>query len=778
MLRGVIVAGIAAVLCASASAQEKNSAGMELRDIHPGSFRMGADTQELSKAITDGIGVMSARQSHGDFDEVPAHEVTLTKAFRIASTQVTVEQYRKFDASYKANPAHPGYVTGISWEKAVAYCAWLSKKEGKPYRLPTEAEWEYVARAGSKTIYSTGDTPLKVDQPNPWGVTNMEVGRPEWTLDWYAPYTAGAETNPLGPEHGLMRVLRGGGLDSKEAKNSTAEGPPSTSMFFERPANRASLAPAFESTHGNVTFRVVQAPTPEGTHSPDFYYFFQTAVKQTTTPSTAAPDATKPYYHTRLLFPDIGAAVGAKEKDPNTRSMINEGWRLGLARGLGINWHNSAIQQLPNGDFLASFYNNQKLEDDPDQTLITMRRRAGSDVWDMPEPWPDFADAANAAPVIWNDPAGAGLSHGRVWFFWGTPRLIGNTPFYYTTTLDNGVHWTPVQIPHFSAPIGRYVSQPINSVVRAKDGTIFIPTDSTGKQPDGNSSVSAVWATKDDGKTWYDTGGRTGGRHSTIVLRNDGALMAFGGKNSAIDGRMPLAISTDGGKTYSKSASAFDVLGSGERPSVIRLLDGKLFFVEDQNPTGKPKNHTDGGQVALSSDDGKTWHIKKLPKDIITVGYTTATQSKDGLIHVVTTKNDPNNFEIEMNEAWIMSDDAAASPAPTTTSPITKHSEKYPDGKSYATWGEAKAGDGRVLLEGPEIFLYPNGKTMWSVAFHLGQPTGEETYYREDGTKVWQKTYAGNGSWTWLNFNATGKETAESRWKGKTLLDTKFMDGQ
>jgi formylglycine-generating enzyme required for sulfatase activity len=752
----------------------RNSIGIDLRTVPAGSFTMGADVAELPKAVTDGIGVMSARQSHGDFDEVPAHKVTLTQSIKIAATQVTTRQYQQFDPAYKPNPAHPDYVTGVTWQRAVEFCQWLSKKEGRPYRLPTEAEWEYAARAGSHKIYSMGDTPLKPGEANPWGIADMEVGRPEWTLDWYAPYSAAAQTDPVGPEHGLMKVLRGGGLDSKEAKNSTSEGPPSTSMFFARPANRASLAPLFTSPSGNVTFRVVQAPMPASQHSPDFFYFFQTAVLQASKPPTASPDPTRPYYHTRPLLPDIGADLDSHGHNPNARTMIDDGWRLGLPRGLGINYHNSAIQQLPNGDFLAAFYNNQKLEDDPDQTIITMRRRAGSEVWDMPEPFPDFADAANAAPVIWNDPAATNLAHGKVWLFWGTPRLIGNLPFYYTTTLDNGVHWTPVEIPHFTAPIGRYVSQPINSVVRAKDGTIYIPTDSTGKQPDGNSSVSAIWATHNNGQTWYDTGGRTGGRHSTIVIRNDGAIMAFGGKNSAIDGRMPLAISTDGGKTYTKSASAFDVLGSGERPSIIRLADGKLFFVEDHNPTGQPKKHTDGAQVALSADEGKTWHIKRLPANIITVGYTTATQSRDGLIHIVTTKNDPNNVEIELNEAWVMSDSTEPSPRPDTANEIVKHTEKYPDGKIYAIWSEAHASDGRTVLEGSESFFYNDGKPMWTHSFHLGEPVGDDIYYRPDGSKVWHKTYAADGTWTWLNFDTTGKQAAESHWRNKTLLTVSY----
>jgi len=111
------------------------------------------------------------------------------------------------------------------------------------------------------------------------------------------------------------------------------------------------------------------------------------------------------------------------------------------------------------------------------------------------------------------------------WLF-DEPRLIGAWPFAFTKSTDNGANWGAVQFPQFHSPIGRYISQPINSVVRTKDGTILIPTDSSGTDADGNGSISAVWGSHDGGRIWYDTGGRTAGRHTTIVMSKSGQFWA------------------------------------------------------------------------------------------------------------------------------------------------------------------------------------------------------------------------------------------------------------
>ena len=756
MLAAFRVITLCAVVSAARLPFAQSAPPIPTTRIPAGSYVMGADDATLSPAIVNGFGVMSARPAHGDFDEVPRHRVTISHPFAIATHLVTAKEFLAFDPAYKPVPAYPDYAAGISYNQAVAFCAWLSLKTGKSYRLPTEAEWEYVERAGSTTPFFTGDTPPRPGQPNAWGVV-MGEGAPEWVADWYGPYPSVAQTDPTGPAHGYFRVVRGGGLDFRKSK--PGESYPATAPYFMRSANRAGMAPDYASQSGNIGFRVVQAPSLAPHPSPAERFFFFTDVKQTPVQLTAGPDPEKPFYHVHELFPNL-----------NGKSMPDIGWRAGLAPGLGINYHNSAVQVLANGDVVAAYYNTPNKEDDPDQTVMVMRRRAGAEDWDMPEPWPDFADAACAAPVFWND-------HGHLWLFFGFPRLIGAPPFAFTTSTDNGATWAPVEFPRFAAPIGRYVSQPINSIVRAKDGTIYIPTDSTGRDADGNGSISAVWATRDNGKSWYDTSGRTAGRHTTIVIANNGDLLGFGGKNSNIDGRMPLATSSDGGKTWIKSRTPFDPLASGERPSVIRLASGRLFFVADYNPHNQKHLHKDGAYIALSSDDGRTWKQKRLPADILTVGYVTATQGPDGIIHIVTSKNTVN-YEIELNEAWALSDSETASAAPFSSGAVTKHVEKWPNGKLRAEWGVARASDGRILLEGPQTFYFESGAKQWTADFHLGRQTGRELFYRDNGSIQWQKDFSADDAWTWRLFNAAGKQTAVSHWRGKTLVDASFAEAQ
>jgi formylglycine-generating enzyme required for sulfatase activity len=742
-MRGILafgICGLAALLWAAG--ESSNSIGIVMLRIEPGSFEMGVDSVRLDAWLIQGIsGSSYDRQSaKGDYDEVPVHKVAITKPFWIGATEVTADEFRQFRPEYKGDPHYAPYANGVSWDDAVAFCQWLSKKEGKPYRLPTEAEWEYAARAGTRTPFASGGKPPIPGVPNSWGVKNMHTGVAEWVWDWHGTYRAGAQQDPVGPAHGFARVVRGGGLDDRGAKTGDGKHLPAEQPYYTRSANRASMAPGFASAQGNIGFRVVQAEMPPTPPSPYEAPFFQTAVKQKAVEITRGPDPAKPYYHTRRMFPKLG-----------DRDMREVGWRIGLTPALGDAYHNSAVAALENGDLIAAYYNTDKYEDDPNQTVLVMRLRYGAEDWDMPEPWPDFADAADAAPVFWNE-------RGKLWMFFGSARMLGAPPFWFMTSGDNGATWSTVRMPVMTGKVGDYTPQPINSIVRTKDGAIYLPVD-------GKSSTSALMASKDDGKTWYDTGGRTAGRHTTLFVAKDGALVGYGGKNTNIEGFMPKSVSRDGGKIWVNSKTPFPPLNSGQRPSILRLASGRLFFVADKYAS-KPPPRRPGAYVAWSDDDGETWKTRDLPS-ISTVGYVTATQAGNGLIEIVTSKTGPE-LQIEMNEAWLVSG-----------GPEIASDTLVRDVKTYrengVEWSAGVSpGDGRYRLNGRQTFSYANGAKQWDAMFAAGRRTGTETFWAADGGKRWEKSYANDGTWSWRVFDDHGQVAAESTWNGKDLVEARI----
>ena len=131
--------GTAALNSAQAAETSVNSVGMKFVRIQPGSFLMGQD-------------------KGGDWDERPVHKVDITQSFGISATEVTNAQYEQFDPEHRVLRGKLGFserddeaVVFVSWHEAAEFCDWLSKKEDKPYRLPTEAEWEYACRADTET---------------------------------------------------------------------------------------------------------------------------------------------------------------------------------------------------------------------------------------------------------------------------------------------------------------------------------------------------------------------------------------------------------------------------------------------------------------------------------------------------------------------------------------------------------------------------------------------------------------------------------------------------
>src|SRR5512147_724040 len=176
-------------------------------------------------------------------DEGTQHRVTIDRRFAIGRYAVTFDEYDHFCAvTGRRKPKDKGWGRGrrpvihISWRDAVAYCAWLANETGHHYRLPSEAEWEYAARAGTTTRYAFGDaiTPRDANYsesklsktteagsypPNAWGLYDMHGNVWEWVEDvWHdsykgAPNDGSAWTDGEGQNSSSLRVLRGGSWD-------------------------------------------------------------------------------------------------------------------------------------------------------------------------------------------------------------------------------------------------------------------------------------------------------------------------------------------------------------------------------------------------------------------------------------------------------------------------------------------------------------------------------------------------------------------------------------
>ena len=186
-----------------------NSIGMKLRLIEPGEFMMGSEK--------------------GDNNEKPVHKVKISKPFYIGVYEVTQAQYEKIMGTNRSEFSSADRpVECVSWNDAREFCKKLSEKEGVAYRLPTEAEWEYACRAGTKTEYYWGDTmdgryavytensggktqKVGTKEPNKWGLYDMSGNVWEWCEDLYGNrYSGSEEADPKGATKGEYRVLRGG----------------------------------------------------------------------------------------------------------------------------------------------------------------------------------------------------------------------------------------------------------------------------------------------------------------------------------------------------------------------------------------------------------------------------------------------------------------------------------------------------------------------------------------------------------------------------------------
>ena len=255
-----------------------NSIGITMKLIPAGDFMMG------SSISPEDVASRFDSEAENYTDEHPRHRVMISQPFYMGTTEVTVGQFRqfvsetdyrteaerdgkggygfdsetgKFAKASKYSWKNPGFpqtnnhaVVNVSWNDVMKFCEWLSRKEANRYTLPTEAQWEYACRAGTTTLYFSGDDPetvarvgnvadgtakLRFDtwetieakdgyvftspvgtyQANQFGLFDMHGNVSEWCSDWYRKdyFANSPSTDPRGPVGGSDRVVRGGGWD-------------------------------------------------------------------------------------------------------------------------------------------------------------------------------------------------------------------------------------------------------------------------------------------------------------------------------------------------------------------------------------------------------------------------------------------------------------------------------------------------------------------------------------------------------------------------------------
>lgn len=348
--------------------------------------------------------------------------------------------------------------------------------------------------------------------------------------------------------------------------------------------------------------------------------------------------------------------------------------------------HQPSIAWLLNGDLLAIWYSTGR-EAGTELTVLASRLRWGRTSWD---PSSEFFKAPR------RNMHGSSLYHdgeGKVYHFNGMGPEDGTgwarLALLLRTSHDLGVTWTPPRA--IGAEIkGRH--QVISGTLRTRGGILIQPCDAV---PGGHGGT-ALHFSEDGGQTWKDPGadkgaptfaegavgeGTIAGIHAGVVELEDGRLLALG-RGDSIEGRMPQSISGDGGRTWVYGASPFPPIGGGQRLVLMRLREGPLLFVsftsgDRSQPRAGGLTFVDaqgapftgyGMYATLSFDDGLSWPVRRLvtpgageydggawtgrftagPDRAEHAGYLAATQTPDGIIHLISSR-----LHYRFNLAWL-----------------------------------------------------------------------------------------------------------------------------
>jgi formylglycine-generating enzyme required for sulfatase activity len=579
--------------------------------IPAGSFLMGADID--AKYIT--AGKKEGWRSIFIQDEFPQRKVQITQPFEMSKYEITNSQYEKFDPDHKKwrgnfmdiSEGDNEAVVYVSWDEAVAYTKWLSEQDPDfNYRLPTEAEWEYAARAGTTSPFNNGktgdiyglnpfnetqmeqmnyqfpypftwtngcrgwvtwlpencvgvedvypnkDNIVDVDltvghsQPNKFGIYDMHGGVEEWVQDWYGPYNENDNSDPNGYATGDFKVARGGSHNNH--------------VQHTRSANRMSSAT--NDKHYLLGLRVVRAPknikANAATLEQPVRPWAENVAKRT---YDWGNDVSSPLFSVTSLYELVemkedGSHFGSNEQmrqfgfDPDNLKPL-------LTGPLYTHNHSPTITWSQNGDMLLSWFTGES-EIGAELTLPASRgkRKAdGSLEWTQPAEFLKAADRNMHSSNLLNNSV-LNTTKPNTDFTLHQMASVGvagrwdKLALGYRQSTDNGATWSPVKMV-LELDHGKNNGASMQgNMLQTDDGTLIFVTDD---DDDEVTNTGSLVVSTNNGESWERRGHssttpgeqRIAGLHAAVVEIDD--------KNN--DGKKDLlAIARDHGKYYDGKA--------------------------------------------------------------------------------------------------------------------------------------------------------------------------------------------------------------------------------
>lgn len=666
-----LIAGFFIYFISLSSKNVTQDYGFVFVKIPKGNFLMGADL-DPSYIVAD-----SSKGWRSIFiqDEFPLREITITNEFEILKYEVTNAQYEKFDPNHnrlrgsvkEISSKDEEPVVYVSWENANSYAKWLSKNDNEyEYRLPTEAEWEYVCRAGTRTVFNDGikknvyeNNPFtaeemaklnyqfpypftwsngcrswvtflptncigvddvypsnsdikKVDlmansKPNSFGVYNMHGVVEEWVQDWYGYYDKSFNKDPQGPDRGDFKVVRGGSHNNH--------------IQHTRSANRMSAAINDRSYF--LGFRLVRVPkrnSENKQYSLPFERNWQANVSGL--PYQWIQDKSDPYFSTQSLYNlipkfDDGSHYGSESQLNQFGFDLQHNKPL-LTGPLYTHNHSPTISWCKNGDILISWFTGES-EVGPELTLVASRGKRMKNnkiIWSYPSEFLKAADRNMHSSNIIIDKKGVLHQMASI----GIAGRWDKLALGYRRSIDNGKTWSPVKmVLELDHGYTEGCSMQGNMFETSNGELVFIVDDKS----DGISNTGSMVVSTDGGDTWFRKGHsrntpdsiRIAGLHAAAVeiedINGDGKkdFIAFGRDNGAYyKGKAPKSISVDGGKTWLRQPSVFPSIKGEQRFTLSRLLYSSNK--EGKKPLLFTGFANDG--IEAKNANGQVQHVKGL----------------------------------------------------------------------------------------------------------------------------------------------------------------------